>query len=63
MPISDHKIKDIYVPSFIGDIQDSDLSKNKDKSLTDLDSLYNTILQSLLDKHAPLKIKKISKKR
>ena len=62
--ISYHKIKDIDVPSFIGDIEDSGLSKNnKDKSLTNLISLYNTVLQSLLDKHAPLKIKKISDKK
>ena len=62
--ISYHKSKDIDIPGFTGDIQDSDLFKNnKDKSLTELVLLYNTLLWSLLDKHAPLKIKKISNKR
>ena len=43
--ISYHKTKDMDVPSFTGDIQESDLSKNNmDKSLIEQVSLYNTVL-------------------
>ena len=48
------RYRDIDIKSFQQDILESDLVKNPPEDLNELMSLYNSTLQALIDKHAPL---------
>ena len=49
------RIKDIDVPAFKNDIENSDIVQNPAADLTGLVTQYNEILTEIPDKHAPLK--------
>ena len=60
--IAYRKIKSINIESFIQDIKNSQLNDclSSDKDVNELATMYNTILGTLLEKHAPLKRKTIT---
>lgn len=57
--ITYRKLRDIDMSSFISDISNHPDLQNLDADLEDLVDTYNTTLQSVLDKHAPLCTKSI----
>ena len=60
--ISFRKINKIYYESFHSDILNSDLIKKPEKDLSALCQQYDSVLSSILDKHAPVSTKTMSRR-
>ena len=60
--ISFRKINKIYYESFHSDILSSDLIKKPEKDLSALFQQYDSVLSSILDRHAPVSTKTLPRK-
>ena len=60
--ITYRKLKAINMEAFKADINNSDLIKNPKSNATELAQIYDSVLSTLIDFHAPLATKKISPK-